>query len=146
MTRIVTRIAITYKPQALVVEFKKAEDDNNKFHKKISFRKIDEGMDHERLASLLIDKYPELFETVPRDTIEKMLKRLLDWKDDPRTFALNPEESTETDLNKVSDEELIQVKKTMDDVYSSNRIFPSDQRYEYDRRVDYFPESDSSWD
>jgi hypothetical protein len=146
MTKIVTRIAITYKPQALVVEFKKAEDDNNIFHKKISFRKIDEGMDHERLASLLIEKYPELFETVPRNTIEKMLKRLLDWKDDPRTFALNPEESTETDLNKVSDEELIEVKKTMDDVYSSNRISPSDQRYEYDRRVDYFPESDSSWD
>jgi hypothetical protein len=103
-------------------------------------------MDHETLARLLMKKYPDLFETVPRNRIEMIMKRLLHRNDDASAFALNPEDGSERDLNKVSDEELAQVKNTMDEVYDLNKIPPNDTRYEYDRRVDYYPESDSSWD
>mmetsp|Transcript_3306 Transcript_3306/g.6185 ORF Transcript_3306/g.6185 Transcript_3306/m.6185 type:complete len:150 (+) Transcript_3306:2792-3241(+) len=143
--KIVKRIAITYNPKALLVEFQKSEHENSLFHKKLTFRKIDKRMDHETLASVLIEKYPELFETVPRKSIEKILKRLIRGNVDVLD-ARNQEECSEGDLNKVSEEKLIQAKKSMDEVYGINKVSPSDERYQYDRRVDYYPESDSSWD
>ena len=50
------------------------------------------------------------------------------------------------DLNKVSDEELNAAKVRMDVHFKDGQIKPGDKNYEYDRRIEFDPESDSSWD
>jgi len=51
------------------------------------------------------------------------------------------------DLNTVSQETLLIAKEEMNIVFDSNRILPGDERYEYDKRVDYGDAmSQSSWD
>lgn len=181
MSKIVTKIAITHHPRAIIVEFKKGLQENKLFHKKVTFHRINDKLDENALATIVIQKYPDIFESVSRVIVEKMLKILLNWNDNASNLSnndqVNPlsyedeasnlsnyEESgalsdnegryrsgvnnygSREDLNGVSEEELYQAKKAMDEIFELKKITPIDHQYEYDRRVDYYPESDSSWD
>lgn len=50
------------------------------------------------------------------------------------------------DLNKVSEKTLEFAKEKMNVTFTSNRILPGQEGYEYDKRVDYEVISESSWD
>lgn len=50
------------------------------------------------------------------------------------------------DLNKVSEEELSRAKQAMNVLFESNRVETGDDDYEFDKRVDFEAEMDSSWD
>lgn len=185
MLKIVTKIAITHHPRAIIVEFKKGLQENKLFHKKVTFHRVNEKLDENALATIVIQKYPDIFESVSRLIVEKMLKILLNrndnnndqvnplsYKDGASSLSDNDETSnlsnheesgplsdnegnyrpgvnnygSSEDLNGVSEEELYQAKKAMDEIFELKKVTPIDDHYEYDRRVDYYPESDSSWD
>lgn len=50
------------------------------------------------------------------------------------------------DLNEVSDEMLSMAKKDMNVTFEKFLILPKNERYEYDKRIDFHPDEDSSWD
>jgi hypothetical protein len=50
------------------------------------------------------------------------------------------------DLNEVSDELLSMAKKDMNVTFEKFLILPENERYEYDKRIDFHPDEDSSWD
>jgi len=52
------------------------------------------------------------------------------------------------DLNKLSNKELEQHKKKMDEKYYANFVSPNDPTFEYDKRVTFDPvqDQDNSWD
>ena len=58
----------------------------------------------------------------------------------------NQQPLSDNDLNKVSEEELAQAKLVMNVEFEKNQVFPSDKRYEYDKRGDFEAEMNSSWD
>jgi hypothetical protein len=66
--------------------------------------------------------------------------------DEPKLWKSAEISFSHSDLNKVSDEELKKAKAQMEIVYNLHRLKPDDERYVYDKRVDYDPDSDSSWD
>jgi hypothetical protein len=50
------------------------------------------------------------------------------------------------DLNEVSDEILSMAKKDMNVTFEKFLMLPENERYEYDKRIDFHPDEDSSWD
>ena len=66
--------------------------------------------------------------------------------DEPKSWESSEMSFYQSDLNKVSEEELKNAKAQMEIVYNTHRLKPDDERYVYDKRVDYDPDSDSSWD
>jgi hypothetical protein len=51
-----------------------------------------------------------------------------------------------TDLNKLENEELDEVKARMDVLYQKNQKRPGDSGYEYDKQIDFKPTESSDWD
>ena len=114
------------------------------------------------IAKDLSEAYPEYLgsEQVPTHQLVRLIQSLKDGP--PVTGSTNagvcakptsepPPGTTggdnhDIDLNKVSDQELLKAKQRMDVIFDNQRLRPGDVRYEYDKRVDYDPESDSSWD
>lgn len=55
--------------------------------------------------------------------------------------------SNEQDLNKVSEQILVQTKETMDVLFEANRVHPGEDRWQYDREEDFGPaQMESGWD
>jgi len=54
-----------------------------------------------------------------------------------KLIALPSNSDEENDLNKVSDDVLKQKKKEMDKEFEQNQLKPGDDRYEYDKEVDF---------
>jgi len=50
------------------------------------------------------------------------------------------------DLNEATDEVLSKAKHDMSVTFEKYLILPGNDRYEYDKRMDFHPEEDSSWD
>ena len=51
------------------------------------------------------------------------------------------------DLNKASDEDVEKAKENMDHLFLENKLNPSDEKYEYDKRVSFTDQNlESSWD
>ena len=50
------------------------------------------------------------------------------------------------DLNQASDDQLALAKARMNVDFESNRLTPNDPNYVFDKRQDFEPMSDSSWD
>lgn len=55
--------------------------------------------------------------------------------------------SNEQDLNKVSEQILVQTKETMDVLFEANRVHPGEDHWQYDREEDFGPaQMESGWD
>ena len=169
-----TRIAISHNPQALLVEYTKEEDyaysynTTKRFHKRITFPPgiiddnddCDHGMDASIIAVQLRQQFPKYFdkEQVSLEQVSDLIQCL---KDESKVRVRivsciennadndgNAEDDAafDLDLNKVTEEQLKEAKAQMEVIYDEKRLKPDDSNYEYDKRVDYDPESDSSWD
>jgi|AntRauTorckE5430_2_1112549.scaffolds.fasta_scaffold06972_2 hypothetical protein len=120
-----TRIGIIYKPKTLVVEYKKSEYSDKRFHKKITFQNY-----YYENTQTLSDSYPFLA-SIPSSLLDNMMNKLF---------------SEVQDLNKVPNNDLRHAKEVMNRVFMQNRLTLGDPKYQYDKRINHEPESDSSWD
>jgi len=137
----ITRLAIEHVPPSLLVEYTKDGFDTRKLHKRITFRQgFLESSDNADNISQLIQAYPELNQVSFRQ-----LERLFQCLKDNSITNMNVNIIKNIgDLNKVSEEQLQLAKDQMEVTYQ--RVQPGDANYEYDKRVDFEAESDSSWD
>jgi hypothetical protein len=117
-------------------------------------------MDASIIAVQLRQQFPKYFdkEQVSLEQVSDLIQCLKDEskvhvrivscieKNDGNDGNAEDDAAFDLDLNKVTEEQLKEAKAQMEVIYDEKRLKPDDSNYEYDKRVDYDPESDSSWD
>ena len=161
----VTRLAISDCPKSLVIEYT-SDDDNggttdarNTLHHRSIFlppETLVGGVDASSIANYLRQCFPKYFgkEQVSLDQVSRLLRCLKDENQGNETESRDIGNSSkgghdsdpDIDLNRVSESRLKKAKAQMEVIFQKAQIKPNDELYEYDKRVEYEPESDSSWD
>ena len=136
----VTRIGLSVEPAAFVVEFKRNNLVNTSlFHKRINVHNITPDDSAETLSKQILQAFPDLLRGVQMATMKTLFEVLLS--------KLNESaDSDDGDLNQASDDQLALVKARMNIDFESKRLTPNDPNYVFDKRQDFEPMSDSSWD
>ncbi|GFH53400.1 hypothetical protein CTEN210_09876 [Chaetoceros tenuissimus] len=136
----VTRIGLSVEPAAFIVEFKRNNlVETALFHKRINVHNLTPEDSPETLSQQILQAFPDLLRGVQMTTMKTLFQVLLE--------KLNESaESDDGDLNQASDDQLILAKAKMNVDFESNRLTPNDPDYVFDKRQDFEPMSDSSWD
>ena len=137
----ITRIGLSIEPApAILVEFKRNNlVDTALFHKRINVHNLTPEDSPEKLSKQILECYPDLLRGVQTATMKTLFQVLLE----------KLQESTGSDggdLNQASDDQLAIAKARMNAEFESNRVKPNDPNYVFDKRQDFEPMSDSSWD
>ena len=152
----VTHLAIKHKPPCLKFQYTKPSSIRS-YHKSISIS-ISDCSEAFNLVAALAEKHPELCHQVPTQTLVDLIDRLSSNRqaessnsDDNNIFyspAKNvSQKSTKyEDLNHASEEQLSLAKKEMNVMFEHTLITPGDARYEYDKRIEFEADEESSWD
>ena len=133
----VTRIGLSIEPVAFIVEFKRNNLVDTLFHKRINVHNLTPQDSPETLSQQLLAAFPDLLRGVQMTTMKSLFQVLLEKL---------KEASDDGDLNKASDDQLALAKARMNVDFESNRLTPNDPNYIFDKRQDFEPMSDSSWD
>ena len=133
----VTRIGLSIEPAAFLVEFKRNNLVDTLFHKRINVHNLTPQDSPETLSQQLLAAFPDLLRGVQMTTMKSLFQVLLEKL---------KEASDDGDLNKASDDQLSLAKARMNVDFESNRLTPNDPNYVFDKRQDFEPMSDSSWD
>lgn len=121
------------------------------------------------IVTAIADRHEELRQ-IPQDTMEQVIEKLLTIYKSYLVSELSQsvdchhiDKSSEVtskstafdetgragyseDLNEVGDEVLSMAKNEMNVTFQKYQILPDNDRYEYDKRVNFYPDEDSSWD
>ena len=133
----VTRIGLSIEPAAFIVEFRRNNLVDTLFHKRINVHNLTPQDSPETLSQRLLQAFPDLLRGVQVTTMKTLFGVLLEKL---------KEASDDGDLNKASDDQLALAKARMNVDFESNRLTPNDPNYVFDKRQDFEPMSDSSWD
>lgn len=133
----VTRIGLSIEPAAFIVEFKRNNLVDTLFHKRINVHNLTPQDSPETLSQQLLAAFPDLLRGIQVTTMKTLFGVLLEKL---------KEASDDGDLNKASDDQLALAKAKMNVDFESNRLTPNDANYVFDKRQDFEPMSDSSWD
>ena len=155
----VTHLAIRHKPPCLKFQYMKSSRTRS-YHKNVDIN-LSDCSESLNLVAALATKHPELCQ-VPTQTLVDLIDELFsssrqpeNKSDDTNNIFYSPTKnacqkmasSTEDeDLNHASDEQLTMAKKEMNFLFEHTLITPGDARYEYDKRIEFEADEESSWD
>lgn len=164
-TKIVTHLAIKHKPPCLKFQYMKSSSSKS-HHKRIKINLSNTmNCSAATYVAILAEKHPELSQ-VPAQTLIDLIDRLSSYRqtslgtenvstDDnllsnifysPTKNVSKKLASRYDDLNHASEEELTHAKKEMNVLFAHAAITPGDARYEYDKRIEFDADEESSWD
>eukprot|EP00984_Skeletonema_dohrnii_P026399 scaffold15753_cov69-Skeletonema_dohrnii-CCMP3373.AAC.2 len=152
----VTHLAIKHKPPCFKFQYKKPSSTRS-YHKSIGI-KISDYSEAFNLVAALAEKHPELCHQVPTQTLVDLIDRLSSNRQaessnsDDNNIFYSPAKNVSQkltkyeDLNHASEEQLSLAKKEMNVMFEHTLINPGDARYEYDKRIEFEADEESSWD
>ena len=151
MMKTITHLAIKHKPPCLKFQYTK-QFSTTFYHKCIGID-LSDYSETLNLITSISEKHPELCQ-VPTHTLVDLIDRL--------SFSRHAESNVETndvfisptvtvstkyeDLNRASEEHLTLAKKEMNVLFKHTLIAPGDATYEYDKRIEFEADEESSWD
>lgn len=157
----VTHLAIRHKPPCLKFQYLKSSS-TRPYHKNVGID-LSNCSEALNLAAALAEKHPELCQ-VPTQTLVDLIDELFSSsrqpektsddinnifhspiKDDSQKIGSATKHEYE-DLNHASEEYLAKAKKEMNFLFENTLITPGDARYEYDKRIEFEADEESSWD
>ncbi len=158
----VTHLAIKHKPPCLKFQYIKSS--STRYHKNIDIN-LSDCSETLNLVSALAERYPELCQ-VPNQTLVDLIDELFSSRRQPENKSddinnifyspikndsqkMNIASATKNeyeDLNQASDEHVSKAKKKMNFLFEHTLITPGDARYEYDKRIEFEADEESSWD
>ena len=156
----VRRYALDFKGPTLIVEY--ITNTDKVFHRKIRFKRYPTDVDPERVANKLMKQFDDILgvDRVSRDQVFELVNILLSSTpmamngkkaffagDEDGVVKEDAHEDMFGDLNKVTEEENVRAKKTMDVTFAANVIKPGDDEYIYDKVVEFGDPAEScDWD
>jgi len=152
----VTHLAIKHKPPCFKFQYKKPSSTRS-YHKSIGIN-ISDCSETFNLVAALAEKHPELCHQVPTQTLVDLIDRLSSNRQaessnsDDNNIFYSPAKNVSQkltkyeDLNHASEEQLSLAKKEMNVMFEHTLIIPGDARYEYDKRIKFEADEESSWD
>ena len=157
----VTHLAIRHKPPCLKFQYMKSSYTRS-CHKNVEIN-LSDCSETLNLVAALVEKYPELCQ-VSTQTLVDLIDELFssnrqaeNKSDDTNNIFCSPTKNVchkiasatkyeYEDLNHASDEHLTKAKKEMNFLFEHTLITPGDARYEYDKRIEFEADEESSWD
>eukprot|EP00811_Abedinium_folium_P002836 NODE_12609_length_1214_cov_3.182153.p1 GENE.NODE_12609_length_1214_cov_3.182153~~NODE_12609_length_1214_cov_3.182153.p1 ORF type:complete len:168 (-),score=28.68 NODE_12609_length_1214_cov_3.182153:537-1040(-) len=145
------RFGLNYDPPAIVLEYLQLST-QKLFHRRIVFRRLKPSSDAIRIAERVRQKNEQLLseDKVSFEQLVSLVRKLQEAvaRGGADAAPAPPRlDYHKVDLNKVSDEELIQHKSAMDIDFQKNMIRPGDPDYQYDIEVEFGDGvMDSGWD
>lgn len=162
----VTHLAIRHKPPCFKFQYMKSSSSTRSYHKKVDIN-LSDCSESLNLVASLAEKHPELCQ-VPTQTLVDLIDELFSSgkqlekandeinnifyspaKNDCQKIAMKHGQEMKheyEDLNHASEEHLTEAKKDMNFLFEHSLITPGDARYEYDKRIEFEADEESSWD
>jgi hypothetical protein len=162
--KIVTHLAVKHKPPCLKFQYTKSSSIRS-YHKNVRINLSKTRDCAEAYVAAIVEKHLELSQ-VPRQTLVDLIDSLSSYRATIQTEKSSSDDNllsnifysptknvskkltlrSYEDLNHASEEELTLAKKEMNVLFEHTSITPGDVRYEYDKRVEFEADEESSWD
>ena len=167
------RYAVKYNPATIVLEYETPA--HEKRLRSVKVQGLDDSADVAMLTEKVIRSFPRNLDrnSVSVKQVQRLVEKLIEaakseqassdilpdntYCGAPKRFLIRSSTDAlgmrvdsiadaETDLNKLSVEELNDVKAAMDIRFKNNLITKDDPNFQYDVQVDFIPEEDNEWD